>query len=135
MTTPFSFHALLLVAAGGTAGSVARYMMSVWTMQAAGMPKFPWGTFAVNLTGCLLAGLLAGLAERHAWFDADTRLLLMVGLLGGFTTFSAFGVETAYLLRRGEWLLASGYVGGSVLLGIAAVLLGVWLVAPGAAQG
>lgn len=134
MTTPFSLHALLLVAAGGAVGSVARYLLSLSTMQAAGLPKFPLGTFAVNIVGCLLAGVLAGLAERYAWFDVDTRLLLMVGLLGGFTTFSAFGIETAQLLRRGEWLLATGYVGGSVLLGIAAVLLGMWLVAPGAGQ-
>lgn len=134
MTTPFSLHALLLVASGGAVGSLARYLLSQWTMQAAGVPKFPLGTFAVNIIGCLLAGVLAGLAERHAWFDAGTRLLLMVGLLGGFTTFSAFGIETAQLLRRGEWLLATGYVGGSVLLGIAAVLLGIWLAAPGAGQ-
>ena len=127
MTTPFSIHALLLVAAGGAVGSTARYLLSVWSMQAAGMPKFPLGTFAVNLIGCLLAGVLAGLAERHAWLDADTRLLLMVGLLGGFTTFSAFGLETAQLLRRGDWLVASGYVGGSVVFGIAAVCLGLWL--------
>jgi fluoride exporter len=125
MTAPFSLYPLLLVATGGAVGSVARYLLSLWTMQAAGLPKFPLGTFAVNLTGCLLAGVLAGLAERHAWFDADVRLLLLVGLLGGFTTFSAFGIETAYLLRRGEWLLATGYVGCSVLLGIAAVLLGL----------
>lgn len=135
MAPVFSFQAVLLVAAGGAAGSVARYLLSIWTLQAAGMPKFPLGTFAVNIVGCLLAGMLAGMAERHAWFDVDTRLLLMVGLLGGFTTFSALGLETAYLLRRGEWLLASGYVGGSMVLGIAAVLLGLWLVAPGAAQG
>jgi fluoride exporter len=131
MMPPVSLHAVLLVAAGGAVGSVARYLLSTWTMQAAGMPKFPLGTFAVNLAGCLLAGVLAGLAERHAWFDVDTRLLLMVGLLGGFTTFSAFGIETAYLLRRGEWLLACGYVGGSVVLGIAAVLLGLRIAMPG----
>jgi fluoride exporter len=134
VSAPPTWHALLLVAAGGAAGSVARYMLSLWTMQAAGMPRFPLGTFAVNVLGCLLAGVLAGLAARQAWLEADTRLLLMVGVLGGFTTFSAFGIETAQLLRRGEWLLAGGYVAGSVLLGIAAVLLGLWLAAPGAGR-
>lgn len=131
MTPPFSLQSLLLVGFGGAVGSIARYLLSTWTMQAAGMPKFPLGTFAVNLVGCLLVGVCAGLAERFAWFDADARLLLMVGLIGGFTTFSAFGLETVHLLRRGEWLVASGYVGGSVLLGVAAVLLGLWLAAPG----
>jgi len=100
-------------------------------MHAGGAPAFPLGTFVVNITGCLLAGVLAGFAERHAWFDADVRLLLMVGLLGGFTTFSAFGLETVQLLRRGDWLLAGGYAGGSVVIGIAAVMLGGWLAGMG----
>ena len=125
----------LLVGIGGGAGSIARYLLSTWTMHAAAPAKFPLGTFVVNLLGCLLAGVLAGLAERHAVFDAQVRLLLMVGVLGGFTTFSAFGLETAQLLRRGEWLVATGYVGGSVLLGIAAVLLGLWLAGGNATPG
>src|SRR5690606_22098604 len=109
-----ALHPLLLVGAGGAAGAIARHLLASWTMQAGGAPAFPLGTFVVNITGCLLAGVLAGFAERHAWFDADVRLLLMVGLLGGFTTFSAFGLETVQLLRRGDWLLAGGYAGGSV---------------------
>lgn len=125
----------LLVGIGGGVGSVARYLLSTWTMHAAAPAKFPLGTFVVNLLGCLLAGVLAGLAERHAVFDAQVRLLLMVGVLGGFTTFSAFGLETAQLLRRGEWLVATGYVGGSVLLGIGAVLLGLWLAGGNATPG
>ena len=85
----------------------------------------------MNLAGCLAAGLLAGFVERHPdALSAEARLLLFVGLLGGFTTFSAFGLETAQLLRRGEWLVASGYVGGSVLLGLALVLLGLRLTGP-----
>jgi len=126
-----TLQGIALVGLGGAFGSIARYLLSVWTMQAGGFPKFPLGTFVVNLIGCLLAGMLAGIVERHAPFDEQVRLLLMVGVLGGFTTFSAFGLETVQLLRRGEWLVASGYVGGSVLLGLAAVLLGLRLTAPG----
>ena len=118
---------VLLVGVGGAAGSIARYLVSTWTMQAAGSPKFPLGTLAVNLIGCLLAGMLAGWVERTPLFDEHTRLLLMVGVLGGFTTFSSFGLETAQLIRRGDWLVASGYVGSSLLLGLAAVLLGLRL--------
>jgi CrcB protein len=127
--------ALLLVGLGGAFGSICRYLLSAWLMTSglvttAAPGRFPLGTFAVNLIGCLLVGVFAGLAQRHAWFDADLRLLLVVGMLGGFTTFSAFGLDTVQLLRRGDWLIASGYVGGSVLLGIAAVMLGWKLVAP-----
>ena len=124
-------NALLLVAAGGAAGSVARYLLAGWTLFAAPGQKFPFGTLLVNLAGCLAVGLLAGAAERHgAWLTDELRLLLFTGVLGGFTTFSAFGLETAQLLRRGDWLLAGGYVGASVLLGLALVLLGLHLAGP-----
>jgi fluoride exporter len=73
--------------------------------------------------GCLAAGVLSGLAERYCWFSPNTRLLLFTGILGGFTTFSAFGVETAYLLKRGEVAVAFTYVGLSVLCGLGALLL------------
>ena len=75
------------------------------------------------LIGCVVAGVLSGLIERYGWFSPNTRLLLFTGILGGFTTFSAFGVETAYLLRRGEVAIAFAYVGLSVLFGIGALLL------------
>ena len=128
-----TLQGIALVGLGGAFGSVARYLLATWTMQTVAPQKFPLGTFVVNLAGCLVAGVLAGLAERWpGWLTADLRLLLFVGVLGGFTTFSAFGLETAQLLRRGEWLVASGYVGGRVLLGLAAVLLGLRLTAPGA---
>lgn len=122
---------IALVGLGGAAGAVARYLLGHWTTDAAAPQAFPLGTFVVNLTGCLAVGLLAGLAERHpGWLSPDLRLLLFVGLLGGFTTFSAFGLETVQLLRRGDWLLAAGYAGGSVLLGLAAVWLGLRAAGP-----
>jgi len=123
---------IALVGLGGAAGSIARYLLGGWVTAAAAPQAFPLGTFVVNLGGCLAIGLLAGLVERHPdWLAPDLRLLLFVGVLGGFTTFSAFGLETVQLLRRDEWLLAGGYVGGSVLLGLAAVWLGLRLAGPG----
>jgi CrcB protein len=115
--------AILLVALGGAAGSVARYKLSGWILHHTLDWRFPAGTFAVNVAGCLLAGLLAGLAEKHELFTSEARLLLFTGLLGGFTTFSAFGLETMYLLRKGEVLVA----GSNVALSVAAGLLALWL--------
>ncbi len=126
-----SLAGIALVGLGGAAGSIARYLLGGWVTTAAAPQAFPLGTFVVNLAGCLVAGVLAGLVERHpGWLAPDLRLLLFVGVLGGFTTFSAFGLETVQLLRRGEWLLATGYAGGSVLLGLAAVWLGLRLAGP-----
>jgi len=118
--------ALILVAVGGGFGAVCRYWLSTALMRWAAS-GFPFGTLAVNLLGCVLIGLWAGLAARHAWLNGDLRLLLVSGVLGGFTTFSAFGLESLHLLRRGEWLLTGLYVGTSVLLGIGMALLGWWL--------
>lgn len=119
---------ILLVGVGGFLGSAARYGLGVWMLHLAPQQKFPIGTFLVNLSGCLLIGLLAGLAGKHGVFGQETRLFLFTGVLGGFTTFSAFGLEAVTLLRRGELLIAAGYVGGSVLLGIGAVWLGLRMV-------
>ncbi|RMX05754.1 fluoride efflux transporter CrcB [Corticibacter populi] len=115
---------ILLVGIGGFLGSVARYKLGSWLLLSADA-RFPLGTFVINVTGCLVIGVLAGLAERHAAFTPEAKLFLFTGLLGGFTTFSAFGLETVLLLRRGEPLVATAYVGLSVLLGVAAVWLGI----------
>ncbi len=80
-------------------------------------------TFLVNVAGCLVAGLLAGLVTKLEMFSPDARLFLFTGLLGGFTTFSAFGVETVALLRTGEMGVAAAYV----LLSVTAGIVGVWL--------
>lgn len=117
---------LLLVAAGGALGSVARYLMSGWISHSTVASRFPWGTFAVNTIGCLLAGLAVGYLLR-ADAGADTRVFVFAGLLGGFTTFSAFGVETVALMRKGELLIASANVVGSVTVALAALWLGMAL--------
>jgi CrcB protein len=115
--------ALLLVALGGALGSVARFSLSGYILHHTINWKFPAGTFTVNVVGCLVAGLLAGLAEKHDLLSADARLFLFTGILGGFTTFSAFGMETMFLVRRGELLVA----GANIVLSVVAGLIALWL--------
>ena len=79
----------------------------------------------MNVAGCLVAGILAGLAEEHDFLSAEARLLLFTGILGGFTTFSAFGLETMFLLKRGEVMVAGANVVLSVVAGLAALWLGL----------
>jgi fluoride exporter len=125
---------LLIVGVGGCVGSVARYVLGGWVLHLTAQERFPYSTFAVNVAGCLVAGVLAGLAEKLDLFGPEARLLLFTGVLGGFTTFSAFGLETTYLLRRGETVVAAAYVFGSVLLGVLALWLGMKTVAVLSAQ-
>jgi CrcB protein len=114
---------ILLVALGGAIGSVARFKASGWILHHTIDWRFPAGTFAVNVIGCLAAGILAGLAEKFDFFTPDVRLLLFTGLLGGFTTFSAFGLETMFLLQRREiWIAAA-----NILVSVAAGLLALWI--------
>lgn len=114
---------LLLVAAGGALGSIARYKLSGYVLHHTMDWRFPAGTFAVNVIGCLLTGLLAGLAAHRDIFSPEVRLLLFTGVLGGFTTFSAFGFETMFLLKRGDVLVATA----NIVLSVAAGLVAMWL--------
>lgn len=116
--------AALLVALGGAFGSVARYKLSGWILHNTVTWRFPAGTFVVNVLGCLVAGVLAALVTKHDLFSGDTRIMLFTGLLGGFTTFSAFGLETLLLLKRGEIAIATGNVVLSVLAGLLALWIG-----------
>ena len=124
--------ALALVALGGAFGSGARYLLSGWVLHHTAAARFPWGTFAVNVIGCLAAGVLVGMvlradAQGLDAMHANLRLFLLTGLLGGFTTFSAFGVETIALLRKGEALFAVLNVAGSVAVALGALWLGMVL--------
>ena len=114
-------QAALLVALGGAIGSVLRYGTGALVLHHVGTAHFPWGTFTVNVLGCAIAGLLGGLGEHFNFLTADVRLFLFSGFLGGFTTFSAFGVETIALVERGELALAATYVLLSVACGLAAL--------------
>lgn len=118
-------NATLLVGLGGCLGAMARYRLGAAVLHWSGDARLLAGTFVVNVGGCLVAGMLAGLAARYHVLDANARLFLFTGVLGGFTTFSAFGLETVGLLRRGEPGMAALYAGASVLLGLAAVWLGL----------
>lgn len=121
---------LLLVALGGAIGSVARYKLSGIVLHHTIDWRFPAGTFVVNVAGCLVAGILVALAEKGDFLTPEVRLLLFTGLLGGFTTFSAFGVETMHLLKRGEIFVAGLYVVSSVAVGMAALWFGLELATP-----
>jgi CrcB protein len=90
--------------------------------------EFPVGTLVVNVAGCLAIGAFWSLVEYREWFSPERRILVTVGILGGFTTFSAFGYETFMLLRDSEYLRALANVAANVLIGLAAVMLG-WIVA------
>ena len=120
---------LLIVALGGGLGSMARYQLGAWVLHHTIDWKFPLGTFVVNVVGCFVAGTLAGLAERYELFGPEARIFLFTGLLGGFTTFSAFSLETVYLFRRGELFIAGTNVIASVLCGLVAFWLALKLVA------
>lgn len=109
------------MAIGGALGSVSRFGLGSLVLQHTLDWKFPAGTFAVNVLGCLAAGLLAGLGQHYDFLTAEVRIFLFTGFLGGFTTFSAFGVETVALLERGDFAVAALYVASSVVVGIAAL--------------
>lgn len=117
---------VLLVGAGGFIGSVARYLVSM-AVSASTATAFPLGTAVVNIVGCLLIGILAGAAESRDWVTEPARLFLITGVLGGFTTFSAFAFETNTLLRQGAAGAAVLNVGGQVMVGLAMVWLGMRL--------
>jgi CrcB protein len=113
----------VLIGIGGAIGAVGRYILQGLVYQFTGA-FFPYGTLVVNVFGCFLIGLVMGLTEDRFLIDAQLRLFITVGILGGFTTFSSFGYETFAMLRDGEVLRASVNVIGSVIAGLAAVWLG-----------
>jgi CrcB protein len=122
MAVPSPLAASLYVAVGGGAGAVLRYQLGRLFAPGA---SFPWATLTINVAGSLLMGVLAGWLARHADGGEQWRLLLGVGLLGGFTTFSAFSLEMMLLIERGQAGLAIAYALVSVLAGLGALYLGL----------
>jgi CrcB protein len=116
----------LAVAVGGAIGSALRYGVSLWAARAIGA-GFPLGTLIVNVTGCLIAGILFGLVEERAGFSPLVRILLLTGFVGGFTTFSTFALETVTLMQDGTWALALASFMANNLAGGAFALAGIYL--------
>lgn len=126
--------ASLLVAVGGAIGSVARFQLGELATRLYPDWKFPIGTFVVNILGCLAIGLLAGMAERPNAISPELKRFLFVGILGGFTTYSAFGLETMHLVRRGNVAIAGSYVALSIVVGFVVCWFGFHATAPPAVK-
>lgn len=116
---------LLFIFLGGGTGSVLRYLLTI-SIYRLGITNFPWGTFAVNLLGCILIGVFYTVTSRmHV--SNEIRLMLTIGVCGGFTTFSTFSNESLQMLKAGCYHTFFAYAIGSVVLGILGVMLGVWM--------
>lgn len=121
------FQKLLLIAVAGALGTLARYGMTGAVQNVLGK-DFPWGTVSVNLLGCLLFGVVWGLTmESRLTVSPEVRIILLVGFMGGFTTFSSFGFEAAKLLEDSEWLLALWYMALQNVGGLVAMFVGLAL--------
>jgi len=117
---------VLAVGVGGGLGALARYYIAGW-VQPAGV-LFNWGIFVVNITGGLLMGTIVAAGALKLNLTPELRTFLTVGILGGYTTFSTFSLDSVLLLQRGEYGQAAFYVIGSVVLSILALFAGLWLV-------
>ena len=115
---------LVYVGMGGFVGAIGRYLTSGMMHQMFPGTLFPIGTAVVNIIGCCLIGFLTGLAELRNLLNPEVRMFLLIGLLGGFTTFSTFGHETVALMRDGQFLHAVGNVLIQVIIGLSGVWLG-----------
>jgi len=113
---------ILLVGVGGALGSIARFICQKYLNSY--LDAFPLGTFLVNISGCLAIGMLYGLTANYAIFTNELRLLLMAGFCGGFTTFSAYSLESLVLIEQQRYATFFLYFTGSVVLGLAATFLG-----------
>ncbi len=113
------------VAIGGAAGSCLRYWVSLVLGPFTVGHGFPWATLTANVLGSLGLGLVFVLGEDRSWFGADLRLLLGTGVMGGFTTYSAFNLESIGLMQNGAWARAALYMGGTVAGCLVAGVLGV----------
>ncbi|MEZ5839084.1 MAG: fluoride efflux transporter CrcB [Hyphomicrobiales bacterium] len=116
-----------LVAAGGAIGASLRHLVNLATLRLFG-PGYPWGTLAVNIVGSLAMGVFVALLALKLQGNGNLRLLVATGLFGGFTTFSAFSLDVAVMVERGDVMTAAGYVAASVILSIGALFAGLWLV-------
>lgn len=117
----------MLVGFGGLLGSICRYLIAIFFTRHFSS-VFPYGTFIVNIFGCLLIGIFYGLSEQFDWFTPSWRIFLATGFCGGFTTFSSFAYENINLLQTSEYLMFATYSIGSFVLGLLSAFAGVVLV-------
>ncbi|MEQ1405731.1 fluoride efflux transporter CrcB [Neorhizobium sp. Rsf11] len=117
---------ILLVALGGAIGSVCRYLVGIWALRQFGA-AFPWGTLTVNVVGSFAIGFMAELIMRRFDMSTDLRLFIITGILGGFTTFSAFSLDVISLLERGATVAGAAYLVASVAISLGAVFGGLAL--------
>lgn len=118
------FTQAMIVGAGGFIGSALRFVVSSSVQRMAGTALFPYGTLAVNVLGCLAIGLLSGIAEHRQVLEPAQRLFLLAGILGGFTTYSAFAIESVALMQDAAFVKAGFYTIAQVVLGFAAAFAG-----------
>ena len=126
IAVPEMLKTYLWIGLGGAIGSMGRFWLSTLIAERVG-EKFPWGTLIVNITGSLLIGIFAGIADTQGRFVVDKtfRQFLMVGICGGYTTFSAFSIQTLELARNGQWGSAGIYILASVVFCLIATWLGL----------
>ncbi len=117
---------VLWVALGGAIGAAGRHVVATQALRLMG-PAFPWGTLSVNIAGSLAMGFLAGLFAHRLQVSTEVRMFLMTGILGGFTTFSAFSLDVSVLVERKDYLMGALYIIGSVTLAVAALFAGLRL--------
>lgn len=115
---------ILIIGSGGFVGAVLRYLVSGLAQQLTGSIAFPFGTLAVNVIGCGAIGMVSHAVETWGFFSAQTRMFILIGCLGAFTTYSTFGNETLNLIRESKLVLALANVGAHLVLGLGAVWLG-----------
>lgn len=120
------WHKLICLAVAGTCGTLIRYGLA-GLIQRGNHSGFPWGTLAVNVLGCFVFGLVWTLAQQRLLLSGETRMVILVGFVGSFTTFSAFMFETAQMVEQSQWLLAGANVMGELAVGFGAYLLGALL--------
>lgn len=116
---------LFLIGLAGALGSLSRYAVAGWVHDAAPQSVFPWGTVVVNVLGCFLAGAFWSMAEHRLSVSPETRAVILVGFMGGFTTFSAYMLETGNLLGERQWVWAAANMALQNVGGLATFLLGL----------
>jgi len=122
-----NYPVIAAVAVGGAIGSAARYLIAGW-VQSAAWAGFPYGIFTVNISGGLIMGILTELMALKWNVSLEMRAFLTTGILGGYTTFSTFSLDSALLIERGAYASAAIYIAGSAIVSIGALFAGLWLI-------